>query len=242
MLLILVLGWALPAQAGENFSVKLSFLLPAGMENAPNYSAFDPGPELLDQRSGTLNESGRPWGLRLRLGGRWIGGAMYLDAAWTQGRRSVVMIRSSEQTNLIYDDQINWHDITVHTLAVGYQYDPLQDSRHASLGFGIGWELSTAWHIRQVLHNRYDTLGQFKVIEDSRGPATWLNFNEDVFYVSVDPEVYPFGKRGLGIGFRTRYVFNPKTKAIHGGTLAGDYEIPIKQRRWTTALTATVEF
>lgn len=243
---------------------------PLGSEFNTIRLALDPGPLLTMSYSAdtpTLETSGTTWGVRVRV---HPGNAdpsflqpLGISLAWTKGQHSDVVIKSRSDrwdgylshgcrnpgepcyryNNTAVDWQTNSHHFEVHTFRLGVHYDLLYRSRHASLEPGVGIEISTARHVRAVHRTRelFPPGPPVRVIQDTK-EVSWNHGLDGALYLSVDGEIFPFGKGGPGIGFNTRYLPNPPTWGVAGETLANSYEIPFRHRRWSTELTATLTF
>jgi hypothetical protein len=265
LLSLVVLAFlAVPAWASGP-TVKFSFVMPISADEDPVFNALDPESLFLWQlafrgdgnhwtidnqyRDGEMKTSGRPRGIRLRvhtkgLNADWVS-PFAVDLSWTRGQHSNTEIYSMAQ---YFTDtgggeinrQVNVHQVDLHTFRFGVHYDLLYHTRRFSLEPGIGAEFFAFSDTRQT-HHILGSSPDPRVLQHSTAKQ-WTGTNQGAPYVSLDGEVFPFGKRGIGIGVSTRYLPRPETLEVGGGTLAGEYAIPLRQRRWSTSLTATFVF
>lgn len=214
-----------------------------------------------------LHDSGgnRSWGVRARV--RPGRAPIAIDISWTKLQPArLIQIFSGEfvTTGRYYEDcpawadtqpctdfggkfvrtsQYNDHRVQLHVFRAGIGYDLMNSFGFVSLEPGLGIELSTAKNVSTVLQQRYtDSYEKGEVIQD-RQSSDWLAPNVAP-YASLSVDVYPLGKdRWLALGVSTRFLFfRSDYWSFRDGTLLMPYEVPIRSRRWSTSLYATLAF
>lgn len=207
----------------------------------------------------------RSWGVRARVVADWA--PIVIDVSWTKAKPyKIVQVWSSEfvTTGRYYEDcpswagtqpcidfggkfdedtQYNEHRVQLHVFRAGVGYDLLNSFGFVSLEPAVGIEWSLARVTNTVSQKHF--LGSYEnaeVVQDRTGTA-WLNGNSMTPYASLTADVYPFGKdRWLSLGVTTRYLLTSGDWKFQDGTLLGPYEVPIRSRRWSTSLHATLAF